>query len=167
MRYDERIIDQVQMANDIVEIIGQNLPLKRAGRNFKACCPFHQEKSPSFMVQPEKQIFHCFGCGAGGDVFTFLMKSENSSFPEVLRKLAERANIVLPEPSGGPSKETKSENEKLYEIYEAAADFYHKQYLDPAKGKAARDYFERRGYAPEIAAEMKMGWASDQWRNLL
>ena len=166
MRYDERIIDQVQNANDIVEVIGQVLPLKRSGRNLKACCPFHSEKTPSFMVQPEKQIFHCFGCGTGGNVFTFLMKYENAGFLEVLRRLAERAGIVLPETSEARRTE-RSENEKLYEVYDQAAEFYHQQFLDPAKGKIAREYFERRGYTAETAAELKMGWAPDGWRSLL
>ena len=166
MLYDQRIIDQVQGANDIVEIIGQYLALKRSGRNLKANCPFHQEKTPSFMVQPEKQIFHCFGCGVGGDVFGFVMRYENMNFPETIRQLAERANIVLPRESAKKS-EGPTESEQLYEIYQLARDFYHQQYMDPVKGKVARDYFEKRGFKPEMAAELKMGWASDGWNNLL
>lgn len=166
MKYDERIIDQVQSAHDIVEVIGQYLTLKRSGRNFKACCPFHGEKTPSFMVQPEKQIFHCFGCGLGGDVFTFLMRQENMSFPEALRMLAEKAGIRLPEPDKR-QKEGASDSEQLYEIYRLAAEYYHNLFKDPVHGKTARDYFQKRGFDLSLAEELKMGWALDGWRGLL
>jgi DNA primase len=166
MRYDERIIDQVQTANDIVEFIAGYLPLKRAGRYFKANCPFHGEKTPSFIVNSEKQIFHCFGCGAGGNVFGFLMRYENMSFPEALRRLAERANIVLPQATATKG-EGPSESEQLYQLYQHAIDFYHAQFKDPVKGKEARAYFEKRGFEPELAEEFKMGWAMDGWRGLL
>ena len=121
--YDDRIKEQVLAANDIVDVISQYLPLKRAGRNFKAVCPFHQEKTPSLMVQPEKQIFRCFGCGVGGDVFSFIMRQDNLSFPEALRQLAERAHITLPAPTR-KTKDEVTESEQLYEIYRLAADFY-------------------------------------------
>ena len=124
MRYEDSVIDQVQSANDIADVIGQYLKLKRSGRNFKANCPFHQEKTPSFMVNAEKQIFHCFGCGAGGNVFSFLMRHENMSFPEALRHLAEKVHIRLPEPSGRTS-EGPSEKEQFYAVYEEAAKYYH------------------------------------------
>lgn len=165
MKFDQQIVDRVQSGNDIVEIIGQYLTLKRSGRNLKACCPFHQEKTPSFMVNPEKQIFHCFGCSAGGDVFSFLMRHENMTFPEALRQLAERAGITLPEYSSKQG-EGPSENERLYEIYRYAMDFYHAQYKDPVKGKMARDYFQKRGFEAALADELKMGWAPEGWRNL-
>jgi DNA primase len=166
MRYDERIVDQVQSANDIVEIIGQYVPLKRSGRNLKGLCPFHQEKTPSFMVNAEKQIFHCFGCAAGGDVFSFLMRYENMSFPEAIRRLAERAHIQLPEKSLGQEEGT-SDNEKYYEIYRLACDFYRKQFLEPQMGKLARDYFFQRKFDDALSEEMKMGWAGDSWDGLL
>ncbi len=163
-RYDDRIVDQVQSANDIVEVIGQYVPLKRSGRNMKGLCPFHQEKSPSFMVHPEKQIFHCFGCGAGGDAFSFLMRYENMSFPEALRRLAERAHITLPEKSEGRDGE-KSDSEKFYEIYRLACEFYHQRFLSPAGGKA-RDYFLKRGFEDALARELQMGWADESWDSL-
>ncbi len=165
MRYDERIIDQVQSANDIVEIIGQYVPLKRSGRNFKGLCPFHGEKTPSFMVHPEKQIFHCFGCGTGGDVFSFLMRYENMNFPEAIRRLAERAHIQLPV-NMFSKEEGAGESEQLYEIYRLAADFYHRRFLDPAAGRKAREYFKKRGFEDSLALEMKMGWADDEWKSL-
>lgn len=165
MRYDERIIGQVQAAHNIVDVISQYVKLKRAGRNFKGLCPFHGEKTPSFMVQPEKQIFHCFGCAAGGDVFGFVMKHENLSFPEAVRMLAEKAGIELPKyESRNP--EAVNESDKLYEMYKLAADFYHAKFKAP-EGKAAREYFLKRGFTMEFAEEFKIGWAPDAWRELL
>ncbi len=165
MRFDDRIIDQVQAANDIVDVVSQVVPLKKSGRNFKGRCPFHEEKTPSFMVSSEKQIYHCFGCGAGGNVFGFLMQYENLSFPEVLRRLAERAHIRLPEKSEH-RKEGQSEQEKIYEIYQFAADYYRELFWHPEQGKAARDYFVKRGFNLELAKEFQVGWAPDAWRGL-
>ena len=167
MRYEERIIDEVQSLNDIVDIISGYLPLKRSGRTFKALCPFHQEKTPSFIVHPEKQIFHCFGCGAGGNVFSFLMKYENSTFPEALRSLAERAHITLPEPARRSSPEEVSESELLYEVYRLAHEYYAANLKHPEKGKAARDYLRGRGFGEEILTEFPLGWATADWRGLL
>ena len=99
MRYSDEIIDEVRQSNDIVDIISQYVHLKRSGRNYFGLCPFHNEKSPSFSVSPDKQIFHCFGCGVGGNVYTFLSKIENMSFIEAVQNLAARANIVLPTPT--------------------------------------------------------------------
>jgi DNA primase len=162
-RYEEHVVEQVSAANDIVEIISQYIPLKRAGRHLKACCPFHQEKSPSFMVQPEKQMFHCFGCGAGGDVFSFLMRHENMTFPEALKSLAERAHITLPERSA--HREDGGQKEKLYEACQAAADIYHELLLADA-GAPARAYLAQRKISTEIIREFKLGWAPMEWRTL-
>lgn len=96
IRYSDEIIDEVRQSNDIVDIISQYVRLKRSGRNYFGLCPFHNEKSPSFSVSPDKQIFHCFGCGVGGNVFTFLSKIEGLGFTEVVQMLAERTNIQLP-----------------------------------------------------------------------
>lgn len=165
MRYDDRIIDEIQSSTDIVEIITPYVPLKRSGKNFKGLCPFHGEKTPSFMVQPEKQIFHCFGCGVGGNVYSFLMKYENMSFPETVRHLAERANIRLPEPTGHNAEQT-SENEKLYEVYKLAENFFHQLFLDQHRGKKARDYFLSRHFQMPNSDELKMGYCLDEWRAL-
>src|SRR3990167_124961 len=116
MTHRDQVVDQVQSLNDIVEIISAYVPLKRAGRSFKANCPFHQEKTPSFIVNPDKQIFHCLGCGVGGDVFSFLMKYEQMTFPEALKRLAERARVSLPEFQKTPPRE-KSRIERLYQMY--------------------------------------------------
>ncbi|MEI7751434.1 MAG: DNA primase [Candidatus Omnitrophota bacterium] len=162
-RFEDHIVEQVSGANDIVEIISQYVPLKRAGRHLKACCPFHQEKSPSFMVQPEKQMFHCFGCGAGGDVFSFLMRHENMTFPEALKSLAERAHITLPERSS--HRDDGGQKEKLYEVCQVAADIYHELLFKDA-GAAARAYLAKRQITDEIIREFKLGWAPMEWRTL-
>ncbi len=166
MRYDELSIDQVQSAHNIVDVISQYVKLKRAGRNYKGLCPFHGEKTPSFMVQPEKQIFHCFGCAAGGDVFGFVMKHENMSFPEAVRFLAEKAGIELPKWESRKDETGAGETDKLYEIYKLATDFYHEKFKGPS-GKEAREYFLKRGYTMQIAEDFKIGWASENWRELL
>jgi DNA primase len=162
-RFEDHIVEQVSSANDIVEIISQYVPLKRAGRHLKACCPFHQEKSPSFMVQPEKQMFHCFGCGAGGDVFSFLMKHENMTFPEALKSLAERAHITLPERRA--YRDDGGQKEKLYEVCQVAADIYHELLLSEA-GAPARAYLAKRQITEDIVREFKLGWAPMEWRTL-
>jgi len=162
-RYEDHVVEQVSSANDIVEIISQYVPLKRAGRHLKACCPFHQEKSPSFMVQPEKQMFHCFGCGAGGDVFSFLMRHENMTFPEALKSLAERAHITLPERRS--YKDDGGQKEKLYEACQVAADIYHELLFTEA-GAPARKYLAQRKISEEILREFKLGWAPMEWRTL-
>ena len=162
-RYEDHVVEQVGAANDIVEIISQYVPLKRAGRHLKACCPFHQEKSPSFMVQPEKQMFHCFGCGAGGDVFSFLMRHENMTFPEALKSLAERAHITLPERRF--HKDDGGQKEKLYEVCQVAADIYHELLFTEA-GAPARAYLAKRKITEETLREFKLGWAPMEWRAL-
>lgn len=166
MRYEERIVDEVQSLNDIVEVVSGYLPLKRSGRTFKALCPFHQEKTPSFIVHPEKQIFHCFGCAAGGNVFSFLMKYENLTFPEALRQLAERVHVALPEPIRKSSEEA-SESEMLYEVYRFAHEYYAANLRHPEKGAAARSYLKKRGFGEEILQEFPLGWATADWRGLL
>ena len=165
MRFEERAIDEVASLNDIVEVISGYLPLKRTGRTFKALCPFHQEKTPSFIVHPEKQIFHCFGCGAGGNIFSFLMKYENLTFPEALRNLAGRVNFPLPEPSRRTAEEV-SESEALYEVYRLAQEYYTENLKHREKGEAARSYLQKRGFGEEAWKEFSLGWASADWRGL-
>ncbi len=165
MRYEEKIVDEVQSLSDIVEVISNYIPLKRSGRTFKALCPFHQEKSPSFIVNAEKQIFHCFGCGVGGNVFSFLMKYENLNFPEALRNLAGRVNVTLPEPSRKTPQEV-SESEILYEIYRLAHEYYVENLKHPAKGERARQYLAKRGIDEEIWKSFGLGWSLPDWRGL-
>src|SRR3990172_7110528 len=124
----EEIIAQVIERSDIVEMIASYIPLKRAGRNFKANCPFHNEKTPSFVVNPEKQIFHCFGCGVGGNVLTFVMKQERLEFPEVVRMLAEKVNVPIP---GDTAQEgvTRNLRQTIFQINELAVEYFHKLLL--------------------------------------
>ena len=125
-RYSEEIVEQVRQNNDIVDIISQYVHLTRKGRNYFGLCPFHNEKSPSFSVSPERQIFHCFGCGVGGNIYTFLMKIEGIGFKDAIEQLAERANIQLPRIEN-PEEDRKEElKAKIYKINQFTADFYHK-----------------------------------------
>jgi DNA primase len=119
----EDIIAQVIERNDIVELIASYYPLKRAGQNFKTNCPFHNEKTPSFVVNPSKQIFHCFGCGVGGNVVSFIMKQERCEFPEAIRFLAQRVNVEIPQ---DPSQQHPDHNlrQRLFDINESAAEFF-------------------------------------------
>lgn len=158
----ENIIDQVRDKTDITEVIGRYIPLKRAGRNFKAPCPFHNEKTPSFMVSPAKQIFHCFGCGAGGNVFNFIMKYERLQFPEAVRSLAERAGINIPEPSQA-SSEAASLAQKLHQVNELAASFYQDNLLKTEYGKMSREYMQNRGINRDVIEKFKLGYALKAW----
>jgi len=164
MPYDERIIEQVQSLNDIVEVLSSYIVLKRTGRSFKALCPFHGEKTPSFHVNAEKQIFHCFGCGEGGDVFAFIMKHEQMSFPEALKMLAERVHVTLPET--GFQKQEKSQSDLFYQIYEHAQNFYRTQFWETQAAAKAREYWKSRGFGPEEAKTYGIGYSPDDWRQL-
>ncbi len=161
--YSQDQLDLVNSSNDIVEIVSQYLPLKRSGRNFKALCPFHNEKTPSFTVSPEKQIFHCFGCGAGGDVFSFVMRKENMTFPEAVRYLARRANVRLPE----ADPRAASRREKLYELHQMAAEFYHWGLTKSRAGERAREYLQSREFSPETIAAFGLGYAQPGWESFL
>ena len=120
-RYSDDLIEEVRSRNDIVEVISQYVVLKRSGRNFFGLCPFHKEKSPSFSVSPDKQIFHCFGCGAGGNVIHFVSKIENTNFVETLQLLADRAKITLPKLDSSEDNKTLELKNKLYKINELTA----------------------------------------------
>ncbi len=167
MSIDDRVIDEVSRATDIVQVIAGYIPIKKAGANYKALCPFHREKTPSFMISPQKQIYHCFGCGAGGNVFSFVMKYENMTFPETLRHLAQKAGIRIPEERKF-SKEKVSKKRVVSEIYSAACEYYRTNYVNDIKGKPARDYFEaKRGFSRQVCSFFKIGYASFDSRGLL
>ncbi len=161
----ESILNQIQERTDIVEIISGFVPLKRAGRNFKAPCPFHHEKTPSFMVSPDKQIFHCFGCGAGGNVFSFLMKEERKDFREVVEMLADRAGIEIPK-----DKVVNSEAVERAALFvkanQLAQDFYHAGLLNGKEAQRARDYLKNRGISQATISHFKIGYASESWDSL-
>ena len=143
MRYSDELIDEIKNKNDIVDIISQYVVLKRSGRNFFGLCPFHKEKSPSFSVSPDKQIFHCFGCGVGGNVFHFVSKIENISFKESLETLADKAGIELPMLENDVDSKLVALKSKVYEINKCAAEFYHENLYKPT-AKPAQEYVKKR-----------------------
>ena len=157
-RYSDEIIDEVRQTNDIVDIISQYVHLKRSGRNFFGLCPFHNEKSPSFSVSPDKQIFHCFGCGVGGNVFTFLTKIEGINFVEAVQTLAERSNIQLPtlENSGDAGKELLKS--KVYKVNEFTANYYHQNLYKP-ESKIAQEYIKQRKLTNETLKSFQIGFS--------
>jgi len=157
------LIERIRAASDVVDVIGSYLPLKRAGQNFVALCPFHKEKSPSFNVNPHKQIFHCFGCHKGGDVFTFVKEYENVDFVEAVKRLADRAKIPLEYEQGGPGQETKHLKETLLEIHSQIAQRWHHCLLNEAAGQVARDYLAKRGVSEEAIKQFNIGAAPDSW----
>ena len=143
-RYSEELIEEIKSNNDIVDVISQYVVLKRSGRNFFGLCPFHKEKSPSFSVSPDKQIFHCFGCGVGGNVIHFVSKIENLNFKDTLEMLANRANIALPVLTSNPQEEKIANlKSKVYKINEETARFYHENLYKPTS-KPAQEYIKKR-----------------------
>lgn len=164
MPIPSEIIEQVAAGNDIVEVIGSYFPLKRAGANFKALCPFHQEKTPSFMVNPSRQTFHCFGCGAGGSIFRFVMEYEHVDFPAAVRKLAARAGITIVEKRGAADENRHYETRrKLLKLHAEAAEWFHENLTKREFGEPARKYLKRRGITGEIAKRWQLGYAPDEW----
>ena len=137
VRYSDELIDEIKNKNDIVDVISQYVVLKRSGRNFFGLCPFHKEKSPSFSVSPDKQIFHCFGCGVGGNVFHFVQKIENLSFIETVDMLANRAGINLPTSNNNVDDKLIKLKSKVYSINEETAKFYHENLYKPTSKEAA------------------------------
>jgi DNA primase len=157
-------IEQIAAANDIVDVIGSYFPLKRAGTNFKALCPFHQEKTPSFIVSPNRQTFHCFGCGAGGSAFRFVMEYEHVDFPSAVRKLAARAGIAIVEERGAPDENRQYETRrKLLKLHADAAEWFHGNLTKRDIGEPARKYLKQRGITGEIAKRWQLGYAPDEW----
>jgi DNA primase len=157
-------IEQIAAANDIVEVIGSYFPLKRAGVNFKALCPFHQEKTPSFTVSPSRQTFHCFGCGAGGSVFRFVMDYEHTDFPSAVRKLAARAGIMVVETRGAEDGDRRYEARRtLLKLHADAAEWFHENLLKRDVGEPARKYLKHRGITAETAKHWQLGYAPDEW----
>lgn len=163
----------VKQAVDIVEVVGQVVPLRRAGTRHIGLCPFHREKSPSFFVDSNSQLFHCFGCGSGGDVLTFIMRYQNISFVDAIEYLADRYHISIPKKqpaSGGPpwaAEAIRREREELYEILSVAADFFHQQLHHPQAGKEAREYLHLRALPDRIVEAEKLGYALPLWDGLL
>ena len=160
--------EEVRKAADIVEIIGQHVQLKKRGQNHVGLCPFHSERSPSFTVNQDKQIYHCFGCGRGGDVFTFWMEYHNLTFPQSLKDLAERYNIDLPRYRDAPAEREKAElKEQLFKINDLAADYLHAMLVKDAGGRPGRDYFSRRHISRETISAFRLGYAVNKWDGLV
>jgi len=163
----EAVIAEILRRTDIVELIGEYLPLKAAGRTHKALCPFHTEKTPSFIVNPERQIFHCFGCGEGGDAITFLMKHERLTFPEAARYLAERAGVSLPAPrSAGPGTGETDGRLALLDVHRQALEHFRENLRGP-EGSAARDHLAGRALTPALIDRFQLGYALPRWDALL
>jgi len=163
----EEKINNIKNAADIVDIISEVIVLKKSGKNFLGLCPFHPEKTPSFTVSPGKQIFYCFGCGAGGNVFSFLMKQEGISFPEAARMLARRYSIDIPVRTMSPEQKRQiSERESVLAINRQAMDFFRCALLENISGKKAMKYLLNRGISREIIDDFKLGYAPEGWDNL-
>ncbi len=161
--FSSQILDEIRSRVDMAELVGQSVNLKRAGENWKGLCPFHTEKTPSFTVNPKRGIFHCFGCGVGGDAFGFLMRQDRLAFPEAVRALAQRAGVELPTQR---TPEADGKLESLRKIMAVAAQFY-TDALWAKDGAKARAYVESRGLDLEVARRFGLGYAPDGWNALL
>ena len=162
------MIEEIRSRADIVEIVSAQVLLKRSGKNHKGLCPFHSEKTPSFTVSPDKQIYHCFGCGAGGNVFKFLMEVEDLPFLDVVRKLADRTGVALPAPKSGKLDPASRERELLLGVNRKAAAYFSRLLNDGEGGRAAREYLKSRNFGDEtLLADYAIGWAAPGWRGLL
>lgn len=162
MAIAEDDIERVRAAQPLSSVIGNYVQLKRAGRNFLGLCPFHGEKTPSFNVRDETGRYKCFGCGASGDVFTFIRETERLDFVGAIEHLAAKAGITLTYTTGGPSPD-RQRNKKLLEVMTTAVEWYHQRLLTAPDAKAARDYLRSRGLSGDVARQFKLGWAPDAW----
>lgn len=164
MYYADEVIEEVRSRNDIVDVIGSYVNLKKKGNSYSACCPFHHEKTPSFHVSREKQMYHCFGCGVGGNVYTFLMEHENYSFPEAVEALAERAGVKLPEQSMTPEAKHQADvRTKIKDMNKLAAGYFH-YLLKSEHGVHAMEYLKNRGLTDDTIQKFGLGF-SDVYRD--
>jgi len=161
----EDVINQIRDRTDIVEVVGQHVSLARAGQNLKGLCPFHQEKSPSFTVSPSRQIFHCFGCGAGGNVFTFLTRITGASFPETVRELGRKVGIEVEEAVSQAGPQT-AQTVRIEQVNKAAAEWFRKNLNDDRVGTEAREYLSSRGMLPSTIERFGIGLAPAEWDGL-
>lgn len=164
----EDVIEEVRLRTDIVEVISDYVSLQRKGKNYWGLCPFHSENTPSFTVTPEKQMFYCFGCNLGGNIFSFLMKKENLSFVESIKNLAHRYGVSLPEKELSPREREESRLRRRFEeIHEWAASYFHDLLLSLPEGEPGRFYFAKRGVSLETMKSFRLGYASGSWAGLL
>jgi DNA primase len=161
--FSQATLERVRAASDIIDVIGSYLPLKRAGANFTALCPFHKEKSPSFNVNPHRQIFHCFGCHKGGDVFTFVKEYENIGFMDAVRRLADRAKIPLEMDSSPGEQQARHLKDQLLEIHDKIAQRWQSCLQNEAAGQVARDYLKKRGVSDDAIKLFRLGAAPETW----
>jgi len=166
MRIPEDKIEEIRSSVDIVDYINQFVSLKRVGKNYVGLCPFHAEKTPSFTVSPDKQLYHCFGFGAGGNVFNFIMQYEKVSFFEAVKRIAEFAGIELPKPER-KDRWIETEFEELYEANRFAEEFFVKSLLKTSEGKRAMEYLYKRGVNDATIAKFGIGYSPDQWDALV
>lgn len=159
----DEFVNQVRAAVDIVDVVGEYVQLRKSGRAFVGLCPFHSEKSPSFNVNAERQFFHCFGCGAGGDIFSFLMKLEQLSFPEALHKLADRAGIAVPQTQQEEDTPEKRTKQAMHEAHQLVSKLYHYVLTKTPYGVEAMKYLAKRGMSEATLAEYQIGFAPDSW----
>ena len=159
--------EEIKRAADIVQLIGEFVQLRKAGQNYVGLCPFHSEKDPSFSVSPARQMFHCFGCKKGGDVFAFWMEYHKATFPEAVTDLAKRYQVPLPKRPLTPSQKGKQKLTKdIFEANDLAAGFYHETLTESEKGLAGREYFGKRGIGGEVISAFRLGYAPDAWDGL-
>ncbi len=164
----EEKVSEIRDRSNILEIISDYVALKKAGKNYRGLCPFHSEKTPSFMVNEEKQIFHCFGCGEGGDVFTFLMKAGHFSFPQAVEELARRYGVKLPSRElSAIQKKEMTKKEVLFQINQIASEYFHDLLTRRREGEGGRSYLSQRGISPEIISEHRLGASADRWDGLV
>jgi DNA primase len=165
MRISDEKIEEVRSASDIVDVISAYVPLKKRGKSYVGRCPFHQEKTPSFTVSAEKQVYHCFGCGAGGNVFGFVMQFEKVSFVEAVRSLAERAGIVIP--TGRPDDPASGEYEALYSAARSAGVYFHENLVQTVEGRLGLEYLKHRGLVDETIRKFGLGYSMNGWDGLV
>jgi DNA primase len=158
------VVDEVRARADLVEVVSESVSLKKSGKDWKGKCPFHDDRSPSFYVVPEKGFYKCFGCGESGDVFTFLMKRSGMEFLDAVRYLASRYGVEIREVAGG--KEEDDPFRALYEANAFAREWFRGRLLDSDAGRPARDYLARRGIGMEVTERFGHGFAPDAWRGL-
>ena len=167
-RISEETIQRVAEANDIVEVISSYFPLKRAGTSWRALCPFHREKTPSFHVNPQRQSYHCFGCGAGGTVFRFVMEYEHVDFPSAVRRLAQGAGVpVIEEAGSAPDDRTLLLRKRLLALHAEAASWFHENLLKSPNAETARTYLQSRKISAETARSWLLGYAPESRNSLL
>ncbi|MDH4206006.1 MAG: CHC2 zinc finger domain-containing protein, partial [Desulfobacteraceae bacterium] len=158
---------EIKNAADIVEVVSESVLLKKTGKNYVGLCPFHSEKTPSFTVSPQKQIFYCFGCAAGGNVFSFIMKRDGISFPEAARILSKQYGINVPvKTMSKEQKMLRSERENLFAVNKQAMDFFYNNLFSAPSGKQAVLYLKKRGISQETMELFRLGYAPEGWNNI-